>query len=87
MIIYDIYFILLLACVFMCIYRMGTGPELPDRSAAIYTLGTVVVGISALFSLMQDTDFYLNVSISWALLSYIGTLAQAKYLQGKRLSE
>lgn len=85
--IYNVYLAVLLSCCFICIYRIGRGPTPPDRAVAIDILGTVVVGFSALFTLITDSDFYLNVAISWALLSFIGTIALAKYLEGKNFDE
>jgi multicomponent Na+:H+ antiporter subunit F len=79
----DIYFSGLLLCCGLCIYRIGRGPTPPDRTVAIDILGTIVVGFSALFTLTTDTDFYLNIALSWALLSFIGTIALSKYLEGK----
>jgi multicomponent Na+:H+ antiporter subunit F len=32
-------------------------------------------------------DWYLNIAIAWALLSFIGTLALAKYLEGRGFDE
>ncbi|MGM0441492.1 MAG: cation:proton antiporter [Elusimicrobiota bacterium] len=66
---------------------MGRGPTPPDRSVAIDMIGTIVVGFSALFTLKTDSDFYLNIALSWALLSFIGTIALAKYLEGKGFDE
>lgn len=83
----DIYFIILFICCILCIYRMGRGPTPPDRTVAIDMIGTVVVGFSALFTIKTDTDFYLNIALSWALLSFIGTMALAKYLEGKGFDE
>jgi len=37
--------------------------------------------------LQGGRDFYMNVAISWALLSFIGTIALAKYLEGKAFDE
>ncbi len=85
--IFQVYFWLLLLCCFLCIYRIGTGPTPPDRAVAIDVVGTVVVGISALYTVISGNDFYINVSISWALLSFIGTVALSKFLEGKRFDE
>lgn len=85
--IYNIYLTVLLICCFLCIYRMGRGPTPPDRTVAIDILGTIVVGFSAIFTLITDSDFYMSVAISWALLSFIGTIALAKYLEGKSFDE
>lgn len=83
----SIYLWILLICAFLCIYRIGRGPTPPDRAVAIDILGTLVVGFSALFTVVSDSDFYINVAISWALLSFIGTIALSKYLEGKGFDE
>lgn len=85
--IYNIYLAALLICCFLCIYRIGRGPTPPDRAVAIDVLGTVVVGFSSIFTLISGSDFYLNVAISWALLSFIGTIALSKFLEGKRFDD
>lgn len=71
----------------MCLYRVGKGPTAPDRTVAIDILGTLVVGFCAIFSIITKKDLYMNVSISWALLSFIGTIALAKYLEGRGFDE
>ncbi|MGM0568381.1 MAG: monovalent cation/H+ antiporter complex subunit F [Elusimicrobiota bacterium] len=85
--IFQLYFWLLLLCCFLCIYRIATGPTPPDRAVAINAIGLVVVGISALYTLVSGNDFYINVSLSWALLSFIGSIALAKFFEGKRFDE
>jgi len=80
-------FLVLLACSFMCMYRAAAGPTAPDRTVAIDILGTVIVAFCVLLSLYTRKDFYLNVAISWALLSFVGTIALAKYLEGKHFDE
>jgi multicomponent Na+:H+ antiporter subunit F len=74
-------------CCFLCLYRIGCGPTAPDRTVAIDILGVVVVGFCALFSLVTGKDFYLNIALAWALLSFIGTIALAKFLEGKNFDD
>ena len=78
---------LLVVASYMCLYRIGRGPTAPDRTVAIDILGVILVGFCALLSLWSGKDFYISVAIAWALLSFIGTLALAKYLEGKGLDE
>jgi multicomponent Na+:H+ antiporter subunit F len=78
---------LLVAASYMCLYRIGLGPTAPDRTVAIDILGVILVGFCALLSLLTGRDFYLSVAIAWALLSFIGTIALAKYLEGMALDE
>lgn len=80
-------FCVLLLCAFFCLYRLQRGPTAPDRTVAIDILGTLVVGFCALYGLRTGKDFYLNIAIAWALLSFVGTIALAKYLEGKPFDE
>jgi len=72
---------------YMCLYRIGLGPTAPDRTVAIDILGVILVGFCALLSLLTGRDFYISVAIAWALLSFIGTIALAKYLEGVGFDE
>ena len=73
----------LLLSSFLCLYRIGMGPTAPDRTVAIDILGTLVVGFCCVFALLYERDFYMNIAIAWALVSFIGTIALAKYLEGR----
>ena len=83
----DIYLGVLLLCCFMCLFRIARGPTAPDRTVAIDILGIVVVGFCALMAVTTGRDFYMNVAITWALLSFIGTTALAKHLEGRGFDE
>jgi multicomponent Na+:H+ antiporter subunit F len=77
----------LLLCAFMCLVRIGHGPTAPDRTVAIDILGIILVGFCALLVLISWRDFQLSIAIAWALLSFVGTIALGKYLEGKGLDE
>jgi len=72
---------------YLCLYRIGRGPTAPDRTVAIDILGVILVGFCALLSLLTGRGFYMTMAIAWALLSFIGTLALAKFLEGKGFDE
>jgi len=78
--------ILLLAS-FLCLYRISAGPTPPDRTVAIDILGTLMVGFTCLYAMYFNQEFYMNVALAWALLSFIGTVALAKYLEGRKFHE
>lgn len=84
---YSVMFAGLLACSAMCLYRIGRGPSAPDRAVAMDILGILVVGFTVLLALKTGRDFYVNVGIVWAMLSFIGAIALAKYLEGKEFDE
>jgi len=77
----------LLLAAFLCLYRIGRGPSAPDRTVAIDILGTLMVGFCCVMALWTGQDFYMNIAIAWALLSFIGTIALAKYLEGRQYDE
>ena len=77
----------LLVCCAMCLYRIANGPTAADRMVAIDILGTVVVGFVAIITVVSGKTYLLDIAMVWALVSFAGTLALAKYLVGKRLNE
>ncbi len=87
MIIYSSAMAVLTASIFLCLCRIGRGPTAPDRTVGIDILGLVVVGFSAILCLVHRTDFYMDIAIAWSLLSFIGTIALAKHLEGKGFDE
>jgi len=84
---FTAFFCILAVCAFFCLYRLQRGPTAPDRTVAVDILGTLIVGFCALYALRTGKDFYLNIGIAWALLSFVGTIALAKYLEGKAFDE
>ncbi|RKY57503.1 MAG: cation:proton antiporter [Candidatus Latescibacterota bacterium] len=82
-----IFFSVLALSGLLCLYRVGAGPTPPDRTVAIDIFGTLVVGFCALLGIMEGRDFFLNIAIAWALLSFLGTVALAKYLEGRGFDE
>ncbi len=84
---FTVFIGVLLLCCFMCLFRIARGPTAPDRTVAIDILGIVVVGFCAFMAVRTGKDFYINIAITWALLSFIGTIALAKYLEGRGFDE
>ena len=81
------FLLLLIVGCFLCLFRVALGPTPPDRAVAIDIIGVMVVGICGVFGIVTGRDWYLNIAIAWALLSFIGTLALAKYLEGRGFDE
>ncbi len=85
--VFQVYFGVLALCCFMCLYRIARGPTAPDRTVAIDILGIVIVGFCALMAVITGKDYYINIAITWSLLSFIGTIALAKHLEGRGFDE
>jgi multicomponent Na+:H+ antiporter subunit F len=78
---------ILIVCCFMCLYRIYAGTTPADRAVAVDILGIIVIGFCCLLSVSTHKGFYMDIAIAWTLQSYIGVLAIAKYLEGKRFDE
>ena len=83
----QIAFIILTFSAALCLYRIARGPSAPDRTVAIDILGIVIVGFCAILGLVTGQSFYLNVALAWSLLSFIGTIALAKFLEGRTFDD
>ena len=81
------FYVCLLLCCGLCLYRIAHGPTASDRVVAIDIIGTVVVGFVAILTVVTGLEYLLDVALVWALISWVGTLALAKYLVGKKLYE
>ena len=79
----HIAFFVLMLCSALCLYRIGKGPTAPDRTVVIDILGTLVVGFCCVMALWTGQGYYMNIGIAWALISFVGTLALAKHLEGR----
>jgi len=77
----------LIVCCILCLIRIMFGPTPADRAVAIDILGIVVVGFCAILCIPTGRSWYIDIGIAWALQSFIGTLALAKYLEGRSLDE
>lgn len=62
--------------------RIIKGPTVPDRVVGLDTLNTLVVALLVVLSAAFRTPVYVDVAIVYAVLSFIGTLFIAKYIEG-----
>jgi multicomponent Na+:H+ antiporter subunit F len=83
----NTFFAVLVGCCFACLIRAWLGKSIPDRMVAIDIMGILAVGMTALLAVMTERDFLMDVALAWIFLSFIGTLALAKYLSHKTLDE
>jgi len=79
----QVAFSVLLVSSLLCLFRIARGPSAPDRAIAIDILGTLIVGFSCILAVWTGLEYYMNIAIAWALISFVGTLALAKYLEGR----
>lgn len=64
--------------------RVAAGPTVADRIVGVDTINTLVVALMVLLSVVYKEVVFIDVAIVYALLSFIGTLYVAKYLEGSK---
>jgi multicomponent Na+:H+ antiporter subunit F len=74
----------LFSLVLLCLYRGIFGPGVLNRIAAISAIGTKTLIILLLMGFIYNrVDMFVDISMVYALLNFIGTIAAAKYLEIK----
>ena len=64
------------------LYRVIAGPGIFNRIAAISAIGTKTLVILLVMGIIYNrTEMFVDISMVYALLNFIGTLAAAKYLE------
>jgi len=70
--------------IFCCLYRVVQGPTIIDRMIAVGAIGTKTLIILILIGfIFGRVEMFMDISIVYALLNFVGTLAVAKYFEGK----
>jgi multicomponent Na+:H+ antiporter subunit F len=72
---------------FFCLYRALQGPSIPDRAIAVDIMSVIFTSITALMALKYKLAYLIDLSIALAIISFVGTLALAKYLEGRSLDD
>jgi multicomponent Na+:H+ antiporter subunit F len=70
------------ALVLLCLYRATYGPNVLNRAAGISAIGTKTLIILLLMGVIYDRiDMFIDISMVYALLNFIGCVVLAKYLE------
>lgn len=61
--------------------RLVRGPSLPDRVVALDIGITMAMGIISVYAIQNNQPIFLDVALILALLSFLGTIAFAYYIE------
>jgi len=68
--------------VFLVLYRVVFGPGVFNRIAAISAVGTKTLIILLIMGYLYNrVEMFVDISMVYALLNFIGCIAAAKYLE------
>lgn len=74
---------LLSIAIVLAFVRLWRGPSLPDRVVALDLLATLGMGVIVVYAIATEQPVFLDVAIILALISFLGTVAFAYYLERK----
>jgi multicomponent Na+:H+ antiporter subunit F len=61
--------------------RLARGPSLPDRVIALDLISILAAGITATYAIVAGQAVFLDAAIVLALISFLGTVAFARYIE------
>ncbi|MBN2255558.1 MAG: pH regulation protein F [Deltaproteobacteria bacterium] len=71
--------------VLLVLYRVVFGPGVYNRIAAISAVGTKTLIILLIMGYLYNrVDMFIDISMVYALLNFIGCVAAAKYLESEK---
>ena len=70
--------------VLLCLYRVVWGPTIIDRIVGVGAIGTKTLVVLVLMGFIYGRiEMFLDIIMVYAILNFIGTLAAAKYFEGR----
>ena len=79
--IFYIFLIIIGAGVMLCLLRMLKGPTASDRAIAVDTVTTIVVALLVLLGFFFKRYVYLDVSLVYSVISFVGLVAISRFLE------
>jgi len=74
------FFAVIIVAVILALIRAVRGPTSPDRVVGIDTMATITVALMVLLGIFFERKIYLDVALIYAVLSFVGVIAVARYL-------
>jgi multicomponent Na+:H+ antiporter subunit F len=72
----------LLLIVFVYVYRLAAGPSVFDRLLGLSAFGTTTTLVLVLAGVVYERlDMFVDLSLAYALLSFVGAIASARYFE------
>ena len=78
----EIFFLTIMGIgIVFCFIRMLKGPTAADRAVALDTVTTVTVAFLVVLGYVFKRYVYLDVSLVYAVLMFVGSVAIARFLE------
>ncbi|MBI5670406.1 MAG: cation:proton antiporter [Chloroflexi bacterium] len=73
--------IILMLGLILTVARLIRGPSLASRVVAFDLMTTIGIGLIAVYAVMTGQPVFLDIAVVLALISFLGTVAFAFYLE------
>jgi len=83
----EIAYAMIILAMFLALIRLVRGPSLPDRVVALDLLTVLSAAMLALDTLATRQTVFIDAAIVLALISFLSTVAFARYLERRARSE
>lgn len=71
----------------LAVVRVVLGPSLPDRVVGLDMLVVVAIGLMAVIGIRTGYTLYLDIAIALGLVSFLATVAFARFVMSRRYAE
>lgn len=78
---------MLILALFLVFTRLVRGPSLPDRVVALDLTAILTAGIICVYAIDTNQPVFLDAAIVLALITFLGTIAFARYLERRAHGE
>ena len=82
----DLFFIIIISVISLgavfAFIRFIKGPTASDRVMALDTLSVMLIAVLVVLGFMMKRYIYIDVSLIYAVLGFIGVITIARYLEG-----
>ncbi len=80
-ILYNTSAVIALAAIVLAVFRMLKGPNGADRVVALDVMTIISISLIVYIASLVQRIIYLDVAMVYALISFIGVVAIARYLE------
>ena len=75
-----IFFAVIMLAIILSLTRAIKGPTAPDRVVGVDIMVTITIALMVLLGVFFERKIYLYVALIYAVLSFVGVIAVARYL-------
>jgi multicomponent Na+:H+ antiporter subunit F len=80
-------FVMLLVGLFLAFARLVRGPSLPDRVVALDLIAVISAAFIAVYAIDSGQSVFLDAAIVLGLITFLGTVAFARYVERRARDE